>query len=629
MNTCAICGCARVTTTLKCKKGRCFIAKNKEYKRGVMCVQVDAKDLYLSNNGTFEPCFGYSIRDAKGDLNVRRFKAAMDYSLELTKLREVFTSVYGTRQFAKHIGFKYYMRHVVSVTFKFAVKEYNRIRNNIYVKLGENLDEMEFTDNLCIKDGVAVGIHINEHVERPAPQEVLGKYFYYEDGCYKVKTNIKTVHSIYDLRKMLYDKGFYLDGIHFVRYKRSAGSARVGKCMFIAEPLYRKMHKWELCGLNIKPGKQVDLAALESYIALPMSSSIGEIELNPKHILVIDDYKSVFKDTVVNVKDVDDKLVAAEEEVEIANAIWDGQALIDPSAMGEYAKFGFILLRNRFFKSAAFNFNLQQFFADHNITDVSQLKGYTQAEHIEDIKLITTPSSIKYCKFGTVEQWMDNVDSIFAVVKHEKKTHYMEGRLVQAHYQLLNTLQLSREEVAEFMQPTLEYMRLIKAKPSVMRYHIKFNNNYDTDEEDERPATSNNDIVYKMLGITDEFAKTKIYANFKKNVLESFTRNVKTGHVFVNGNYSTLCGNPVEMALAAIGQFDGESVLGAGNIYSTRFPFGARLLGSRSPHVTMGNVWLTNNKWNEQIERYVNVTPEIVVVNSIGENLLSRLSGAD
>ena len=132
-----------------------------------MCVHVDAKDLYLSNNGTFEPCFGYSIRDAKGDLNVRRFKAAMDYSLELTKLREVFTSVYGTRQFAKHIGFKYYMRHVVSVTFKFAVKEYNRIRNNIYVKLGENLDEMEFTDNLCIKDGVAVGVHINEHVERP------------------------------------------------------------------------------------------------------------------------------------------------------------------------------------------------------------------------------------------------------------------------------------------------------------------------------------------------------------------------------------------------------------------------------------------------------------------------------
>lgn len=590
-----------------------------------MCVQCDAKDLFLANNGTFEPCEGYRIRDDKGNLNVRRFKATIDYSLELCKLRDVYTSVYRNRRFTTRIGYKDYTRHVVSVTFKFAVKEYNRIRNNIYVKLGEDLDAMEFTDNLCIKDGEAVGVHINEPVSSPAPQEVLGKYFYYEDGCYRVKTNIKTVHTVYDLRKMLYEKGFYLDGMHFVRYKRSAGSARVGKCMFIAKPLYAPMHKWELCGLKIRKGDATDLAALESYISLPMSSSIGEIELNPNHILVVDDYKSVFKDRVVNVKAVDDKLVAQEEDVEIENAIWDGQALIDPSAMGEYARYGFILLRNRFFKSAAFNFNLQQFFRDNGIESVTQLNGFTRAKNIEDIKLITTPSSIKYCKFGSIEQWMDNVDSLFAVVKHEKKTHYMGGRLVQAHYQLLNTLQLSPEDVEEFMRPTFNYLYLLKNEPAVMRYHIKFN----VGEDDDAPALSTNDIVYKMLAINDDFSKTKIYENFKRDVIKSFIKNTRTGHVLINGNYSTLCGNPVEMAMFAIGKFDGNSVVGQGNIYSTRFPFGTRLLGSRSPHVTMGNVWIANNVWNEQIERYVNVTPEIVVVNSIGENLLSRLSGAD
>ncbi|MBR2293399.1 MAG: hypothetical protein IKA44_03725 [Clostridia bacterium] len=29
--------------------------------------------------------------------------------------------------------------------------------------------------------------------------------------------------------------GFDIDGIHYVRYKRSAGSSRDGRCLFIAE----------------------------------------------------------------------------------------------------------------------------------------------------------------------------------------------------------------------------------------------------------------------------------------------------------------------------------------------------------------------------------------------------------
>lgn len=604
------------------------IAINTEYKRGVQCVQVDAKDLFLSNHCTFEECEGYRIRDAEGNLNVRRFKASLDYSLELNKLREVYEKVYRNRRFTSWIKQKEYTTYVVSVTFKYSVRTFNRLKKNIYVRLDTDLEDVELKDSIYIKDGELLAIQIDNPVHHPVSSDILGKYFFYEDGCYHVKSNIKTEYSIYDLRKLVYEKGFYLDGIHFVRYKRSAGSARVGKCLFIAEPLYTQMHKWELCGLKIREGSKIDLAAFESYIALTLSSSIGEIEINPQNILVVDDYESVFKDTVVNVKAVNDKLVASEETVDVANSIWDGMALIDPILMREYSQYGFILLRNRFFKSAAFNFNIQQFFADHGVTDVSQLNGYTQAKKIEDVMLITTPSSIKYVKFGSIEQWMANVDPLFSVVKHEKPTHYGEGELVSAHYQLLNTLQMSYEEVEKFLQPTLNYLLLLKTDPAVMRYHIKFNGE-NLEEEDMSPAKSKNDVVYKMLGITDDFARTKLYDGFRRDVIDSFVKATKCGHVLVNGNYSTLCGNPVEMALFAIGQFNGESLIGAGNVHSTRFPEGIELLGSRSPHVTMGNVLLTKNIRCPEVEKYVNLTDEIVVVNSIGENLLNRLSGAD
>ena len=60
-----------------------------------------------------------------------------------------------------------------------------------------------------------------------------------------------------------------------------------------------------------------------------------------------------------------------------------------------------------------------------------------------------------------------------------------------------------------------------------------------------------------------------------------------------------------------------------------RFPFETEILGSRSPPVAMGNVLVTRNVPNELIDIYMNQTKEIVYINSIGENILNRLSGSD
>lgn len=607
-----------------------------EYKDGIQIAQIDCKDLALAHNGDFSSERGYRLTLQDGTSNLKRFTATMPQSLELIELRKVYEKVYRNKKFSFWHNYKEFSKYVISVTFKYSVREYNRLKADTYVKYGWFYDDIVLEDNICIKDGEVVAVQVNTPVKAPVAQDQLGKYFYFANGCYRIKPNVKTLYSVADLREMVYTNGFYVDGIHYIRYKRSAGSARVGKCLFIAEPLYSRMHKWELCGLKIKEGDQIDLAGFESYIALTLSSIIGQIEIQPENILLIDDYDSVFKDKVVNVKEVDGKLKAVEEEVDVCNTINDGMSLIDPSLMEKYSQYGFILLRNRFFKSAAFNFNIQQFFSDHGITKIEQLNGVTRARCIEDVKLITTPSSIKYLKFGTFDEWLDNTSELYGVVKHEKKTHFMDGRMVKVHYQLLNCLQMSYEDTHEFVQPTLDYIHLLKTDPAMMRYHIKFNYSGDVVEEDEQEekytqfsAKSKNDIVFKMLGINDDFAKTKLYADFKADVLDSFIKDARCGHILVDGNYSTLCGNPIEMIQLACGMFNGESVLGVGNVYTKRFGFGKTLLGSRSPHVAQGNNWLTKNTYHPLIEKYCNLTDEIVVVNSIGENLLSRLSGAD
>lgn len=592
----------------------------------VRIVQVDGKDLYLTNAELDDEKIGYSVVNKYGIINQKRFRANLDYSLELIKLKEVYKEVYGLDEFAFSLSGYEYTIHVCSVTFKYAIKEFNRLANDTYIRHDADFRKANFKDCVWVEDGKLLGIQTKRSVNTPVGQELLGKWFEFENGEYKSTEKFKTIMSARRIREWVYEHGFYMNGIKFVRFMRSAGSARTGKCLFIDEKMYPLIHKWEMCGLDIQEGEECDLAGIESYISLTASSIIGAIQIKPENILLVDDYESVFRDTVVAVEQGEDgHLTATEKEVEISNSIWDGESLIDQSLMGEYSPYGFVLLRNCFFKSAAFNCNLQKWFADNGITDVSQLNGKTLAKSIDQVLYITTPSSIKYLKYGSFEKWIENISSVFGVVKHEKKPKFLNGKGVKVSYQLINTLAMTRDDVVEFLKPSLEYMNLIKHDMAAFRWHVHFKAQRETDIVNK----TKNDVVYKLLGICDDFSKTKIFQEFKKDSIRSFISELKLGHVIVNGNYEVLCGNAVELLQQAIGKFAGKSVLGYGNIHTKRFEYGKQLLCCRSPHTSSGNVMLANNVESEEIDRYFNFTTEIVAVNSIGENILQRLSGAD
>lgn len=163
--------------------------------------------------------------------------------------------------------------------------------------------------------------------------------------------------KIKQLREHFYKNGFNVDGIHYVRYKRSAGSSREGKCLFIDERLYKAMSKWSECGLKT----QTDLASWESYKALSLSSIKDTIDIPLNGILFVPDYKSTFTEEVVSVEVVNGKLTAKTKQAEITNDIWDGESLLDESLFGDsYAYKHMLLLRNKFFKSCAFRTKLKK-----------------------------------------------------------------------------------------------------------------------------------------------------------------------------------------------------------------------------------------------------------------------------
>ena len=613
---------------------------------------IEGKDLYSK-----------TIEIKKG----RKFKASLDHSLESIKIQEIASAVYKNKRDKENIFYqeegKQYTNKIINLTFKYNVKDYRIITikdDKYYVQLDSELDgkkikEIIFENGIYIKDNIIQAIHIGAEttlISKELPQGFGVK----EDLIYLTTSGAKTVANSDTIREKLYKDGFSIKysekvTVDYVRFKRSSGSSRVGKCLFIDKKLYKDMLEWSMMGLVFGFKEKIDLAGLEAYISLTVSSIIDTIHIEPKNILLIDDFESVFKDTVMvteviqekyinddGKEDIRDRLHTEPRETEITNSIWDGESIGDESLFEEkYKDKGFILVRNRMVKTAIFNGGVQRFFIDNGITEISQLNGKTIATKIEDIKLITTPSSIKYLKFGTWENFIERCTSEWGVVKYDKPTHYFNGRMVQTHYQLLNTLQLNEDSTKAFLQDSLDYIRLLKTDIRVFRehLHIKIKDAIEYGE-----MNSTDEFMMTMLQLNNKFENTNLFNTFRQDSIKSYVRNMKRGHVLIHGNYSVLCGNGIEMLKASCKDkniegktlFDGTSVLDNDEVCCKNFNYNKSLIGSRSPHVTIGNIWLFKNTNKEKfdiISKYFNSSKQIIHINSIKTNVLERLSSAD
>ena len=473
-----------------------------------------------------------------------------------------------------------------------------------------------------------------------------------EDGFCRAIVNVSFNYTVGDMtvaeiREGLYREGFEIDGVRYMRYKRSAGASRDGRCLFVAEPLYEDMMKWSSLDLS---GEGVsDQASWQAYIALTLSSVESYITLPKKAFLIIPDKSNVFKEKSVCVKKDDaEGLVATEEETEIENVIWDGEALLDVSEFKSagLADKGMMLLRNRFFKTCAFNTNLQKWFRDNGITEIRQLAGYTTARKIEDIKIVVTESSVKYLKFmpkgmklgEAFKRWLDAVyegslTSTFGVVKTDKPPFYMEGAMTYTNYQLLNTIPIARENMQRFIDRSFFELSRIQHDSMFLCYQINYLSS--TKLKDLETVDAENyrrKVVMDMLFKTPEFENTDFYSSLRGDVVKHFKRRMKRGRILINGNYETLFGNPYEFLVATIDksyQPTKPMLLGDGEVYTKRFDDGEELLGARNPHITMGNLFLARNKKCGEIDEYFNLTDDIVCVNAIGSNIQQRLNGCD
>ncbi len=458
---------------------------------------------------------------------------------------------------------------------------------------------------------------------------------------------LEGIVGVKELREYFYEHGFDLNGVHYVRYKRSSGSARQGKCLFIDERMLEYMEKWGECGLKPEGGPK-DLASWEAYKSLSLSSLKDLVKIPFEGILFMPDCKSTFKEEVVCVREEDGELVSEKKVATVTNDIWDGESLLDESIfVDNLAGKHMLLLRNKFFKSCAFKTSLQRWFQDKNITlDDLKARGFvTLAEDISQIVMVTTPNSMKFLKFmkggltkTNVQKWMKKTDDVFGVVKYDKRTKFFGGKMVQTSYQFINTLGMNEEQAKTLMEPSEAYIKTLRRDYDFMRFH--FSDAYKREasgEKEEIPdgLAERSDVIFKLMSVNYSFKDTKLYYNFRNDVVENQKNRLKEGHILLSGTNATLFGNGPEMLLALSGEFDVKNppdqsvALGFGEVACGRFPHGKGLVCARSPHITMGNLYCVKNNLSSPIWGYFDLGDNIICVNAIGENIQQRLNGCD
>ena len=522
--------------------------------------------------------------------------------------------------------------------YKLAKKEY-KLKLQEYIK---NNDEFQMLINGCVeKENNISNLKRNKMKQL---REIKSSY----------------TKSTKQLRQDLYENGFTIGDKHYVRFIRSSGSARVGKCLFINEKYYNKLMDWIYSGIDVK-GQEIDLASFESYISLVASGSVGRFKLESRNILLINDYYSNFlndKDAMVT-RLINGDLETTRERLNISNNIFDGEALLDssifksceinriPTDLSEKAT---MQVRNKFYKGQAIQCNIQQFYKNYfkENYETAVLKDMFGNEILaKDVLLITTPSSLKYLKYFKdkkmgYEKWKEIASTEWAICKYDKPTHHFEG-MTQTHYQLLNSLGLSKEKMRELLKDTIDYINLLKTDDRVFKYNV----NIKSELDDDFTINSKDKMIKALLTWNKDFINTKLCWDYRKEIVSSYINNVRRGHILVEGNYSIVCNNVVEMLYASVGdlvEVDGrlqikdkpEVKLEGYEAISMKFDNEEELAAVRSPQPSMANVGVYKNRkrpnhpYYQELEKYFNTkSKEVIFTNSINVNKMEKFSSED
>lgn len=623
------------------------------------------KNVYIK---TLEAADVYSHMIRETDLK-GKYVGMIPYSLELIKLKQVGLNISTNKKTDQQTS-----DDIINLEFNSGVKNGNSIKeylNSKDIKIQKSIEVRDTKINNFSDSKYSVYTDKLKERNEKSKRYLKKLRDYYrqinnelDDLELSDKWNEK---KITDLRHYLVENGFTITETHtyktknkekrtttkkikYVCYKRSSAKSRTGQCLFIKEKLFEPMFKWSHMGLDFS-NFNGDYTALLSYSALVSSSIETTIKIDPYRILLVSDIDSVFPWNVdlVGYNDQGKLDSMPKDNYSIKDSIFDGESLLDSKYYPDGK--GFYLLRHHFFKSAAFNTNLQLFFKNyHNANkipipfeewELTNMLG--EPLKAVDCDMVITPNSLKAMKFSALKgsqkdmwhHWQSIVDENtkngipFGICKWEKpsKRGYDDNGniLNQTSYQYLNSLPITENEMVDLCSYETGYIKKLKTDNNFFLEYIK----------ESATERNSNEMVYALSKQCPDFMNTDLFYSLKDTAIYNFVKHCKRGKIRLNGDYCIMLGNGIEYLYHAVGDSrikdgDPENLsLKENQIYTPLFDDGDELCCFRSPHTSPSNCYLGINTKIKLIDRYFNLTDNLVYVNSIKFPIQQILSDSD
>lgn len=521
-----------------------------------------------------------------------------------------------------------FTRDVICVNFSYGSTSYDLEKGRLKKISQQNRVDRKKAKGSGIQSQIEKTTKTKQWIERRYQQVDENKDKYKRISRKKLREHFY-INGI-DIKYPKFGKDKKVNGYDVVHYKmlyRTPGKAKAGKCMFIREELYDKAHDFLWMGLEI-PEKNAPIVEIGAYSSLVTSTIEGRIHIPPEQVLVVKDVDSFFTTNVLSVETDENKqcYVKHIDNYKVKNVLFDGQALIDESIFPSWGN-GYVLLRQHFFKAAAFCTRIQQYFKDYfgDKYETATVTDMWGNKHLaKEVKMITTENAIKWVKFDVAyEYWCQKVwdnGAYFGIVKTAHESKY--GSKQRMSYQMVNALDINTIE--DVLSPTKDYIYQLKTDDGVYFDFLRRTSNFSND----------NDVLLALCEQDPEFVKCDYFVERRNRKIAAYVADVKQGHILQNGDNLVIVGNPYGMLMHAVGEdalkdptFEHED--GCIQCWTARFDDGEYLAEFRSPFNSRNSLGYMHNKYHTYWDKYFNFGKQILAVNMIGTDVQDLNNGSD
>ena len=530
----------------------------------------------------------------------------------------------------------------------------NRARNTtgLVVALADSqilswINELNGTEDYDVQ-AKDIKRQIKEIKKQPANKNNKAKISNLYKQLYRLQFKEDYLCVIMD-KKSDYDranKGFYVNGIKYLRLLCTTGGVKMSTVVYVSERLHAELKK------RIENGKNNDVklvpAKLGAYEALAAS---GSLEVSwpkdkyapiPGGVIVVKDVFTEFYADLINIDDSDrtkEPVVQFAEHQLVRNNCSDGCSMMLPSLSRRWNgelnddynhTMSGCNLRCAWTKGMTFTFDYIKFAEEvvgasddcpekYFITDI-----WGQQRDIRDSELIITESQLKL--WSCYDSWEDYYNKCLEnkyTIRVAKTAPHEVDDIRQLNYQFIQSLQLSDEDVQELITPTVDEIKDIMGMDPVKSivYLCGKNLNDDNIKYVDNAARA---LMANADTINDPYIRHRI-----KKMINKRIREAKIGVLDVRGNFQIISGDLYALCESMFG-FEVNGILKAGEIYSKYWKDNGveRVMCARAPMSNEHSLVSQNICYDDKVEYWFAYMDTVVVVNAL-DTMPMALNGFD